>query len=125
MTIKFFKSLFIFFLVLVSNYSFSEKLKIRYCEKKEDLYRCAENCKEDSKLNLWVEFLSNKENKEILAKYYLPKNKFSYSQIYNNCSIFDNKNWNCELQSSQNITQMNDGVYIRYGSTTSISACAK
>ena len=125
MTIKLFKSIFILCLVFVSNFSFSEKLKIRYCEKKEDIYKCSESCKEDLKLNLWVEFLSNKENKEILAKYYLPKNKFSYSQIYNNCSIFDIKNWNCELQNSQNITQMNDGVYIHFGAASSISACAR
>jgi hypothetical protein len=107
------------------NHAFSEKLKIKYCEKKEEIYRCSDSCKQDSKLNLWVEFLVNKENKEILAKYYMPKNQFNYSQIYNNCSIFSIKDWNCESENSLSVLQMNDGVYSRFGSATSTAACAK
>jgi hypothetical protein len=122
---KIFKQIFFLYILFFFNSAFSAKLKIKYCEKKDQIYRCADICEQDPKLNLWVEFLVNKETKEVLAKYYMPKDQFNYSQIYRNCSIFSSRDWSCEASDSRSVLQMNDGVYSRFGADTSIAACAK
>ncbi|MCF8194594.1 MAG: hypothetical protein K9J38_01215 [Polynucleobacter sp.] len=92
-------------------------------DKKLTLYSCPEkryiNCDACEKSEVKVDFLINKYDRTVMFKTYFKEN--SNSSIFNNCKIFDEKNWDCSSKSeliirggaevTHTIRKMTDGIF--------------
>ncbi|MCF8194593.1 MAG: hypothetical protein K9J38_01210 [Polynucleobacter sp.] len=92
-------------------------------DNKISLYTCPKNqyvkCNDCKKNGMKIDFLLNKNDKTIMARVYFEGN--SQSVIYENCKIFDEKNWDCSTKNSfegkfaintqESIYKMTNGVF--------------
>ena len=125
-----------FSLLLISCSKSDELILNAYeCEKKEffelreDYLNCSGSCKkitwddEDDKKLRNTKFsyglTTNKDSNSVLYKIY--KNKdIVHSEVFENCKIFDKKNWDCSSKESfmntrtENNIKMNNGILINH-----------
>jgi len=116
----------IFTFLLLNSFSsyanfFEKKLYIYECPKNK-YATCNDGCK---KSDLQVSFLLNKKENTVLLKSYFKGN--TNSTIFDNCKIFNDKNWDCSSKNeffskdrnviSHYIRKMNDGIFTSIGYT--------
>ena len=132
------KYLFFFTIILsVGGCSKSDELMLTAyeCERKEfsmlseDYLNCSGSCKkitwedeDDKKLRdtkFLYGFTTNKDSNSVLYKIY-KNNDIVHSEVFENCKIFDKKNWDCsskkkiaDINSEENI-KMNNGIFIKH-----------
>ena len=103
-------------------------LNVYGCEEKNiskdglDLLNCTDRCKrytfdeENTKLAFFG-FTVDKEGSKVLHRTYVNK-ELGESTVYENCKIFDNKNWDCSSEEKSqglytiNTIKMNKGIFI-------------
>jgi hypothetical protein len=103
---------------------FGKKLSFYECNNQIEMTSCSSKCKKDSEIKF--EFLVDKKNSRVMNKSYLNA-KLTDSFLYENCKIFNDKNWDCTSEYSlgkksiTHITKMNDGVFSAYSRSIFIS----
>jgi hypothetical protein len=90
---------------------FDNKLDTYSCPTEKDRNSCNSSC---NKTNLKIEFKIQKNEGKVMGIGYID-NKVTGTQIYDDCTIFDSKNWSCGESN-----KMVNGIWI-----AGISNCAK
>ena len=90
-----------------------KEYEVYLCSNRTDSISCTDSCKKNEKLNFT--FIVNKEKSSVLSVTYLDGVQ-KESTTLNNCSIFNEKNWDCLKNDKDNsemetISKMTNGIY--------------
>lgn len=105
----FYKLILICFGLFFNGCDFQKHMEIFRCEEKGSSADSCEHCKIDKKFNL--QFLVSKENSSVMQIFFYDGLQTG-SITHKNCTIFNDKNWDCSQDSSHNprsVLKMSNG----------------
>jgi len=129
----------IIILLLSSGSCFSKVLNAYSCGSYAEAESCSMSC---TRMNMSIDFLINKNLNSVLRRIYIGGD-FMSSDVYKNCVIFDENNWDCSDEPLwiregkwlvYNINKMSNGIYssgvytskeTKYSKSSLGASCAK
>ena len=112
--------------IILDAYSCLDKPKNTYSDEFTKFMSCSNSCKkmtrtneDGEKISIKLGYITNVNDKTVLEKTYR-NNVVLNSEVYKNCTIFNNENWDCSHEISfrnlydQYFTKMNNKVFVSY-----------